>query len=92
MRFFLDLTNAVKPKFWKDGDPLMLPCETGTHHLDYDIIESELPADFVAKMRECTLRVKDPEQVRRHGDFMEQAPVGFRHDSIADNGAELIET
>lgn len=92
MKYLLDLTNAEKPKFWKPGDPLLIPCETGKHHLAYDILMDELPKEFAERMDECSMREIPPESIRRNGDLIEKRPVGFHESDLVYYGAVLIET
>ena len=54
MRFVLDLSQVAKedlPERFKGG-PLIIPLEKGQFECDYDVIESEMPAEFVKKWRD----------------------------------------
>jgi hypothetical protein len=88
-RYILDISKA-KLDFLRDGDPLSLPCEDGVYYTDIDIIEEELPEDFVKKMRDCCLLKMHSKTAREHWEEMESMPVGFDIAPALKAGARLI--
>jgi hypothetical protein len=54
--FFLDLTNidSIKRKHIKCD---LIPCKIGTHDLEFDVIEQELPRDIVYETRSKAMDV-----------------------------------
>ena len=50
-RFVLDMSKVAKEDLPErfQGGPLIIPLMEGQFECDYDVIESELPADFVKK-------------------------------------------
>jgi hypothetical protein len=88
-RYILDVSKA-NLEFLKDGDPLSIPCRDGENYCDLDVIEEDLPPDFVERMRDCCLLQMAPGVARDHWEEMESMPVGFDTRSAYMAGAVLI--
>lgn len=91
MRFILDISKAKKPAFWEEGDPVLLPCENGKNLTTYDLIESELPHEFVEKMRGRLMKIKGPDGKPYHYGSAKMLPVGIDAEEIVENGGVLRE-
>lgn len=91
MPLFVDLTDAIKPPYWKDGDPLLIPVTEGNYDCDYDVEEYKLPVEFMDRMKECSLFRKSNETVRLWGDIIESSPVGVNKKELVKNRARLVE-
>ncbi len=91
MPLFLDISMAKGLPFLKPGDPVKIPCVPGSHEWDYDILEEQLPRNFVARMRDCLCLAAGPEGKVYDWDRIEASPVGFNMDSAKKHGARLVE-
>jgi hypothetical protein len=78
--------------FLKPNDPTKIPVKRGEHYTDFDVIEEELPEEFVSRMRDCCLLKMHGPTARDHWEEMESMPVGFDLDAAHKHGAWIVAT
>jgi hypothetical protein len=71
----LDCTGMILPSWWPKDGPKVIPLVKGKHGLDWDVVEGDLPADFVASLRKAI-----PSRDRAYTHYIDEAyfkPMGF---------------
>lgn len=91
MRYILDISKATKPAWWEAGDPVLLPCKDGAHYTTYDLIEKELPAEFIKKIRAYLYGLKLPDGRPYHYASVKRLPIGIDAEEVVKHGGVLRE-
>jgi hypothetical protein len=76
----LDCTEMAIPSWWPTNGPKLIPLVKGKYGLDWDVVESELTADFVAAIRKAI-----PTRDRSTTCYLQEAydrPIGFRERAL----------
>lgn len=71
-RLYLNIKNCGEKTKKTYGDITKLPIKKGNYECEYDVIESELPKEFVEKIR--GIAKKRISNVSREADYK---PIGF---------------
>jgi len=89
-KLYLDISKSELPKFFKPGDPVLLPVvESKKKSNAYDIVNEELPVDFVNRMYCCLFDrggVADFFDV----DIAINLPICVRKSSIKKHGCKVV--
>lgn len=78
-RYILDISGALRPRWFKESDPVHIPIIKGEHDHDYDLITSELPEEFVERLYHCLLESHGPCFAYMAGDEAMKKPIGVNY-------------
>lgn len=86
--YLLDLREATKPPFWREGDPVYLPLVDGEHESDFDLVMDNLSPDFIERAYGClAVRIGTDQGLDAKAHCW---PIGVNKEKILEMGGRVI--
>jgi len=87
-KIYLDISSA-DVNFWREGDPVLLPLVKGKAAGVYNIVNDQLPDEFVERMYNCCFEVAGLDKYVWVDDAINR-PIAVREKTAKKHGAKII--